>query len=327
MGSFWEGYPELEEELAEVRALVLERASTDDRDVRSAIEQLLSASGKMLRPAFVLLASRFGQADPARIHRVAAAVEMLHMATLVHDDIIDGARFRRGVATLNATAGPRTAVLVGDWLFASSVSLIADLGETQDARALATITARICAGEISQSSDRGLVHTSVRRYLRRIAGKTAALFSLSFYVGARESGCPEPLSAILRRLGYCLGMGFQIIDDILDFQREGSRLGKPTGSDLAQGIYTLPVILALRVERAHPSARRPLADALRRLPRSRRAVARTAALVAQAGGIDAARSVAEDYTRRSLREISRLPHIETRSTLEVITGRLLRRDH
>jgi heptaprenyl diphosphate synthase len=289
--------------------------------VRSAIEELLSASGKMLRPAFVLLASRFGTADPARIRRVAAAVEMLHMATLVHDDIIDGARLRRGVATLNATAGPRTAVLVGDWLLASAVSLIVDLGETQDARALATITARICAGEISQSSDRGVVHTSVRRYRRRIAAKTAALFSLSFYVGARESGCPEPLAAVLRRLGYCLGMGFQIIDDILDFRREGARSGKPTGNDLAQGIYTLPVILALRANDAR------LAHALQRPPRTRRAAARAAALVAGLGGIEAARAVAASYTRRSLCEIARLPDTETRRTLAEVTDRLLHRDH
>ncbi len=301
MGSFWDGYPELERELEDVRTLILDRASTDDRDVRAAIDHLLSASGKMLRPAFVLLASRFGRADPGRTHRVAAAVEMLHMATLVHDDIIDGATRRRGVATLNATAGTRTAVLVGDWLLASSVSLIVDLGETQDARALAAITARICAGEISQSTDRGVVHTSVRRYLRRIAAKTAALFSLSFYVGARESGCQAQVSGVLRRLGYCLGMGFQIIDDILDFQGEGARTGKPTGTDLGQGIYTLPVILALRAE-SGPRIR----AALRHPPRSSRAIARAAMLVRNAGGIEAARRVAEAYTERSLREISRL---------------------
>jgi len=322
MGSFWDGYPELERELEAVRTLILDRATTDDRDVRSAIAHLLSSSGKMLRPAFVLLASRFGTPDPGRTRRVAAAVEMLHMATLVHDDIIDGASRRRGVPTLNATAGARTAVLVGDWLLASSVSLIVDLGETQDARALAAITARICAGEISQSTDRGVVHTSVRRYLRRIAAKTAALFSLSFYVGARESGCGEPVSSVLRRLGYCLGMGFQIIDDILDFHREGARTGKPTGNDLAQGIYTLPVILALR------TADGPrLRAVLRRPPRSSHSAARAARLVRDAGGIDAARRVAAAYTERSLREISRLPATDARRTLEVVTARLLHRDH
>src|SRR5208283_3007016 len=113
-----------------------------------------------------------------------------------------------------------------------------------------------------QSSDLYDPHTSIRRYLRRIAGKTAALFSLSFYVGAHESGCSAPVCSTFRRLGYCLGMGFQIIDDILDFERVGGEIGKPTGSDISQGIYTLPTIIALRGDDDRLAAvlsRRPVA--------------------------------------------------------------------
>ena len=188
----------------------------------------------MLRPAFVLLASRFGMPDKDRMIRIAAAVEMLHMATLVHDDIIDAAPVRRGVPSLHALRGPRTAVLVGDWLFVSCFSLIADLAGHENARSLAHMVARICGSEISQSADKYVLNTSVRRYLRRIAGKTAALFALAFHVGAAESGCEAPLAGLLRRLGYNLGMGFQIIDDILDFTRDRSETGKPTGNDLSQ---------------------------------------------------------------------------------------------
>jgi heptaprenyl diphosphate synthase len=294
MSGFWDGHPEVAGELAEVRETILARAASEDPEVQGAIRQLLAAGGKMLRPAFVLLAARFGSPGHDRIIRVAGAVEMLHMATLVHDDIIDGASIRRGVATLHALRGPRAAVLVGDWLFASCFSLVADLAELDNARDLSMLVSRICGSEISQSSDRFVASTSVRRYLRRIAGKTAALFSLSFYVGARESGCPDALSAVLRRLGYCLGMGFQIVDDILDFTDTSTQTGKPSGSDLSQGIYTLPVILGLRADDGR------LRSSLARKPRGRRALL-------------------------GLREIARLPHGDARQTLASVAEQLLHR--
>ncbi len=154
MRPFWDGHPELARELDCVRETILSRAATDDTEVHGAVRQLLDASGKMLRPAFVLLSSRFGTPDAARMIRIGAAVEMLHMATLVHDDVIDGAPTRRGVATLHVLHGPRKAVLVGDWLFASCFSLIADLAKVDNAQALSRLVARICGSEISQSADR-----------------------------------------------------------------------------------------------------------------------------------------------------------------------------
>jgi heptaprenyl diphosphate synthase len=321
MSRFWEGHPQLALELAEVRQTILTRAATDDAEVQAAVRQLLESSGKMLRPAFVILSSRFGEPDRMKIIRIGAAVEMLHMATLVHDDIIDGAATRRGVATLHAVTGPRGAVLVGDWLFASCFSLIADLAKEENATALSRLVARICGSEISQSADRFVVHTSVRRYLRRIAGKTAALFALSFHVGAHEGGCPPQTCGILRRLGYCLGMGFQIIDDILDFAHAGAQTGKPTGSDLSQGIYTLPAILGLHRDDGR------LAAFLARRPRGRRAISRTARLIEERGGIDGARRLAQAYTERSLREIQRLPSNESRDILVEVTERLLHRSY
>jgi heptaprenyl diphosphate synthase len=244
---------------------------------------------------------------------------MLHMATLVHDDIIDNAPMRRGVATLHVLQGPRRAVLVGDWLFASCFSLIADLARVDNAQALSRLVARICGSEISQSADRFDMQPSIRRYLRRIAGKTAALFSLSFYVGAHESGCSADVCGIFRRLGYCLGMGFQIIDDILDFERAGAETGKPTGSDLSQGIFTLPTIIALRRDNSK------LAAALARRPRGRRALARAARLIEEGGGFEGARLRAARYTERSLREIRRLPPNGSIDTLVRVTEKLLHR--
>jgi heptaprenyl diphosphate synthase len=321
MRPFWDGHPDVARDLERVRETILARAVTDDTDVLSAIRLLLETSGKMLRPAFVLLSSRFGNPDEAKIVRVGAAVEMLHMATLVHDDIIDGAALRRGTATLHTLQGARSAVLVGDWLFVSCFAMVADMVRLESAQSLARLVARICGSEISQSADRYAVHTSVRRYLRRIAGKTAALFALAFFAGAQESGCPVELCASLRRLGYNLGMGFQIIDDILDFGRPGAQSGKPTGSDLAQGIYTLPAILGLQRDDGR------LAGALSRRPRRKGAVARAARLIEDRGGIEGARALARRYTERSLREIRRLPDIPARGTLEEVATRLLHRSY
>jgi heptaprenyl diphosphate synthase len=321
MMRFWEDQPELARELELVRETILLRSASDNPDIRGALGQLLSASGKMLRPAFVLLASRFGAPDRERMIRTAAAVEMLHMATLVHDDIIDAAPLRRGVATLHALRGPRTAVLVGDWLFATCFSLIADLAGAENGRDLSRLVARICGSEISQSSDRFVLHTSIRRYLRRIAGKTAALFALAFHVGAVEGSCGEELVSCLRRLGYNIGMGFQIIDDVLDFEESGAEIGKLTGGDLAAGIYTLPTILALKSDDG------ALARALARRPGSRRGLARAAALIAERGGLEGARSVAARHMERSRRELCRLPDGNARSVLEAVTEKLVHRTY
>jgi len=318
---FWEGHPELSGELLQVRDTILLRAASDDPCVRQAVTQLFASSGKMLRPAFVLLASRFGMPDRDRMIRIAAAVEMLHMATLVHDDIIDAAPVRRGVASLQALRGPRTAVLVGDWLFASCFALIADLAGDQNGRALSHLVARICGSEISQSADKYILHTSVRRYLRRIAGKTAALFALAFHAGAVESGCPGALVSLLRRLGYSLGMGFQIIDDILDFTCDGAETGKPAGSDLSQGIFTLPVVLALKSDDGQ------LAAALSRGRTNRRAALRATRIVAAGSGIAGARAAAEAYTDRAIRAIDQLPPLPARQTLREVSCQLLSRTY
>ena len=319
MSAFWDDYPAIVARLEDVRQAIREKACSDDNEVQASVRQLLESNGKMLRPAFVILASLFGDAPVERITRIAAAIEMLHMATLVHDDIIDGAALRRGSPTLNALRGPRTAVLVGDWLFAACFSMVADFATADSPAALSRIVARICGSEVSQSSDRHVVSTSIRRYLRRIAGKTAALFALSFHVGAHESGCSPELCSRLRRLGYCLGMGFQIIDDILDFEGTGATTGKPTGKDLAGGIYTLPTILGLKNDDGR------LAGALSRRPGSHTALVRTAALIEQRGGIRRAREFAERYTERSRREISRLPCGEARGVLENVAEKLLHR--
>jgi len=327
MKPFWGSYPGVAAELDGIRGLILAAAAQGGDEVHASIRRLVESNGKMLRPAFVLLASRFGSADPGRIARLAAAIELMHMATLVHDDLIDGAALRRGVPTLHTNLGPRTAVLAGDTLFAACFSLIADHADAATAGSLARLVGRMCEGEIAETTERFLVSRSVRRYLRRTAAKTAVLFSLAFLIGGRESGGPPPVVETLRRLGWCLGMAFQIVDDILDFESSGEDVGKPVANDLGQGVFTLPVVLALRSDDGTLAraleTRRYAARGAWQAGRARRETERIGSLIRRFGGIDGARAWARRYTERARREISRLPAGESREVLASVADRLL----
>jgi len=328
MTPFWAAYPGVANELDGVRDLLRASAATGDDEVHASIRRLVASNGKMLRPAFLLLASRFGDPDRARMQRLGAAIELMHMATLVHDDLIDGAELRRGIPTIHASLGSRSAVLAGDTLFASCFSLVADHADAATARTVARLVGLVCEGEIAETTERFLVSRSVRRYLRRTAAKTAILFSLAFLVGARESGSPAPVVGTLRRLGWSLGMAFQVIDDILDFEARGEEVGKPVANDLRQGIFTLPVVLALRADDGELArsleGRRYAARSPRR---ARREIARITGLVRGRGGFVRAREFARRYTERARREIERLPAGEPRDVLAGVTERLLHRSY
>jgi heptaprenyl diphosphate synthase len=272
VADFWRDAPAIRLELDGVREIIERELSTAGPELSGPLSELGAAEGKMLRPGLLIVASRFGSPVPEKIRRIAAAVEMFHLATLVHDDVIDGALSRRRRPTLNASRGARTAVLVGDYLFSRSFLVAAERVTNPSVQSLSSVIARVCASEIAQSEDLFRPSASVRRYLRRIAGKTAALFSASCHLGATESGCAVALSQALRRAGFCMGMAFQIVDDLLDISGESERLGKPVGQDLRAGVFTLPVVRALGRDpaqaheggRRHPLPRRDRAGAGRR---------------------------------------------------------------
>jgi geranylgeranyl pyrophosphate synthase len=209
--------------------------------------QLLDSGGKRLRPALVLLASRFHSGTPIeRVVSLAAAVETLHTATLVHDDLIDGALFRRGRRTLSATWNKATTVLAGDYLFARAAHFAAETENTRVVSIFAKTLMTICDGELRQLFGAFDLDQDLDSYYVRIFSKTASLFA-----GATEAAAvlveanPSTVDS-LRDYGRYLGMSFQIQDDILDFVGDERVMGKPTGSDLRQGIVTLPVYYFLR---------------------------------------------------------------------------------
>jgi geranylgeranyl pyrophosphate synthase len=210
-------------------------------DLRLALDQLLSAGGKRVRPTVVLLTGGMLGVDPDRLVTLGAAVEMLHTATLVHDDLIDGALLRRGMPTLNSKWSPAATVLMGDFLFARAAQLASDIDNVPLMKKFAETLAIIVNGELTQLfAAHGVI--SRENYYERIYAKTASLFEMSALSAAMLSAEDEFIQDALRTYGYEIGMAFQIVDDVLDFSGDQDVVGKPLGSDLLQGLVTLPAI-------------------------------------------------------------------------------------
>jgi geranylgeranyl pyrophosphate synthase len=220
-------------------------------ELKSALVHLLSAGGKRIRVAVALLVGRMFQADPDRLVTLAAAIELLHTATLVHDDLIDGALMRRGNPTLNARWTPAATVLTGDFLFAQAANLAADTKSVRVIKLFTETLATICDGEVTQMFDRQLM-SDLKGYEKRIYAKTASLFETGAYSAAILSDVDEHIAQDFKRYGYEIGMAFQIVDDILDYTGQQATVGKPVASDLRQGILTLPILFYLEQAKEDP---------------------------------------------------------------------------
>lgn len=322
VNKMWDKYPELKEDLEGVLQLMDKNIKCKDKRIENSIKELIYSGGKLLRPAFSLISSRFGQYNEEKSRSVAAAIEMLHMATLVHDDVIDDAKTRRGQETLQSKYGKDYAVYIGDYLFCVTFKLLSTHSSSLasikiDSRAME----RICLGEIDQMNSKFLVDTSVKKYLSRIQGKTAELFSLSFYSGASESGCEEKLSRQFWQIGHNIGMAFQIIDDILDYSSEGSILGKPVAADIKQGIFNLPLIYAIEKNKDEFKA------ILEKEVITDEDVSNIMALVVKYKGVEKAMELAEKYTNKAFKLINKLPENPYKNILLELAEKLLDRNY
>lgn len=206
---------------------------------------LLRAGGKRLRPALYMLCAKSAKRELTHTLPVAVAIELIHMATLVHDDVIDEASTRRGLATANARWGNQMAVLAGDYLFAKAFSLVAHYADNSVLRLLTDAICVICEGEIVQANKLFDSNQTQAEYMARIGKKTAEFIAVSCQLGAKAAELSDEDVISLRNYGYSVGMAFQITDDILDFTGVEAQVGKPVGNDLRQGILTLPVLYAL----------------------------------------------------------------------------------
>lgn len=216
--------------------------------LRQASLHLLQAGGKRIRPVFVLLSGKFGDYDIHVMKNVAVALELIHMASLVHDDVIDDAELRRGQPTIKAKWDNRIAMYTGDYIFARSLELMTNIKNPLAHKTLSETIVELCVGEIEQIKYKYEYEQTLRDYLLRIKRKTALLIAASCQLGAIAANVDEEIHKKLYQFGYYVGMSFQITDDVLDFTGTEEQLGKPAGGDLLQGNITLPVLFAMEDE-------------------------------------------------------------------------------
>jgi len=312
----------LRRELRDVHGAIMAGFDGIPETIGRAMALLVNGGGKRLRPAVVLLGAGMAGAAGEPVTLAAAGVEMLHTATLVHDDLIDGARIRRGVETLNVAWSPIATVLTGDAMFALAAKLIAQTTDTTLSIRFAETLESICAGELGQMLSRDGHVPSLAEYLERIYAKTASLFALCAETGPLLAGLDPEAIDDARAFGRGLGEAFQITDDVLDIMGDAGTLGKPVGSDLRQGLATLPVIL---YHGAHPGDERLLA-ALHR-------GADTDTLDALIDDIrasdvaEAAMAVATERIDAVLPLLDRYPTGDHKAALQEIAGFAVRRRH
>jgi len=235
-------------QLNDVESLMASQSDGYDPALQAAFNVLLSTGGKRIRPTIILLISEMFAADPVKATILAASIELLHTATLVHDDLIDGALLRRGVPTLNSQWSPAATVLTGDFMFSCAAHLVAQTNSNEIVSLFSKTLITIVDGEIKQLFS-SKCNLTMEDYYQRIYSKTASLFETSSTTAALLTGVPKKEKDLLRQFGYNLGMAFQIVDDVLDYVGSEASIGKPVGGDLKQGLITAPILFYLEI---HP---------------------------------------------------------------------------
>jgi geranylgeranyl pyrophosphate synthase len=240
------GLPDLPQRLAAVERTIAEALGRDGEMLAPAALRVAGSGGKALRPLLAIVSAAAGDRDmfDQRVASVAAAVELVQVGSLVHDDILDRATTRRGRPTINAVEGIDHAVLAGDYILARAAALAVSVSREAGALVAETLGV-LCEGQALEMRDAFDPDRSVEAHLRSVHGKTAALFACACRIGAVTAGLPDRDADALARYGEAFGMGFQVLDDVLDLLGDPDRLGKPTGLDIASGVYTLPVLTAL----------------------------------------------------------------------------------
>lgn len=312
-------YGPVQQDLALVERAFHAIKEVDYRPLAEMLELALAGGGKLLRPALALLAGRFGHYDLELLVPLATSIELLHTASLVHDDVIDNADTRRGRPTANSVFPNATTVMLGDYMFAHAADQVARTGNIRVIRLFSHTLMVMAKGEIGQDLSAYDSRQTVRDYLQRIGGKTASLFAAACEGGAVIAQEPEEWVQALREYGYNFGIAFQIVDDILDFTGDEAEMGKPVGSDLMQGTLTLPSLLLME--------RHPQDNPVRRyFQRPEQEHLMEAVRMVRESDIPAeSYEIARGFCRRALEAISILPDNAARRTLFSLTDYILER--
>src|SRR5579871_5308971 len=307
-------FSSIEPDMEAVNAAFEASATSDLPMLNSAVVHAVNSPGKKLRTALTLLSGKMLDYRFDRLLPLSVALEMVHLATLVHDDIVDNATTRRGLPTVNARYGTNIAILLGDYLFAKTAGLVADVEDFRVDKLFSETVARICEGSIIEMLSAHHLDLSIDAYLERISRKTACLMAACCKGGAYIGGGTDAQVALLEQYGQNLGMAFQIIDDVLDYSGSLATVGKPVGNDLRQGLVTLPLIYALQGEHNGHS------DEIRRLLTSKEVdndhLSAIVHWVAQGPGVQAARDEAQRFAELARKKLRQFPPGPDRDLLD-----------
>ncbi len=310
----------LADDLQRVEALLLERTSSRQFDLAHSGKHMVQAGGKRLRAALVLLAAHLADYQFERVLHPAASAELIHVASLVHDDLVDRAARRRGQETVHSRWGNDVALMLGDYFFALAAAEMALSPDQRIIRFYADAVQIIVEGELSPVTVVTPLEQSLDQYLFKIGSKTAALFEAACKAGMTAAGGSEADIAALGRFGYDLGMAFQIVDDVLDFIGNEQHLGKPAGNDLLQGTITLPLIYA-----ADASTNPRLRTVVEQFPLDTEQVQAIVAEVIATGGVARARAKAGYFARRALTHLAPFVDKPAYHTLADLTNFVIER--
>lgn len=303
------------DQIHQVENLMKLQAEGHHPDLQAALQHLLASGGKRIRPTVTILVGRMFSAPIEKIITLAAAIELLHTATLVHDDLIDGSLLRRGIPTINSRWSPGATVLTGDFLFARSAKLAADIESIPVMSLFSKTLSTIVNGEITQLFA-SRCHADRKDYYQRIYAKTASLFEAAATCAALISPIEAAHLESIQSYGYNIGMAFQIVDDVLDFISDEMKLGKPVGSDLRQGLITLPTLYYIEDHPQDPDVVRILSG---HCPQYETDIAALVDRIRSSDAADRAIAEAETYIQSAYRNLQILPECQERAHLEELT--------
>lgn len=317
----WKKYPLIANELAQVNELLKQTMHAPNKNLESALKEMADNGGKYLRPSLVLLAAHAVGKTNKQIIQIAIAIETLHMATLIHDDVIDDSDKRRGKPSIQFAFGKDVAVYAGDLLFTNFFDLMLDVNEPEYLRLNAQTMRQILNGELGQMNQRFNLEQTFDDYLADIKGKTATLFRLAAEEGAHFAGGNLEQTQILANFAEDLGIAFQIIDDILDY-RGSSQLNKPMLEDLPTGVYSLPLLLTLK----QPDLKAQLLPLLnKRTAMTVKDIKQIQAIVIDSGAITESKQLAQNYAQKGIAELAKLAPNPAVKILEKMAKELLQR--
>ena len=287
---------------------------------RDMVSHVVEGGGKLVRPTITLLAGALHQGEEERIVKMATAVELLHIASLIHDDTVDHSEKRRGRATVSRLWGDDMAVLLGDYVFAASATFVCDTGNIRVVRRFAETIMELARGELTERVSKHDWSQTSADYERRIYDKTASLICTAAESGGVLSGASEEETQALRSFGYNVGMAFQIVDDVLDFTSSEEELGKPVGNDLLQGTLTLPALLFAG---SHPDE--AVVRRLRDGSRDENDLTTMVEFIRNSSAIDETMAQLEGYRNSARAAVATLPDARARQSLDALVDYLAQR--